>query len=224
MQVAEVMTPVSVSDSPGQTLRAAAAQMWRAQTGSLLVMEYGRLLGIVTERDLLRAVATGGDLDGTVVGDVMTADVYTVVPETPIYEAARQMAARWIRHLPVMAPAPADGAGTVVGACRCGPRRHSRRTRPGLRRGGVAERRARALPPADPDRARGPRLTGAAAGMATPTGRHPTSHGWCRTAPTRTPIWAGAGYPSPTTTSASPANVRRTTGASRVLRADGARP
>lgn len=115
MQVADVMTPVSVSDSPGQTLRAAAAQMWRAQTGSLLVIEHGRLLGIVTERDLLRAVAVGGDLDGTVVGDVMTADLYTVVPETPIYEAARQMAARWIRHLPVMAPVPAGGSGTVVG-------------------------------------------------------------------------------------------------------------
>ena len=78
-------------------------------------MEDGRLLGIVTERDLLRAVAAGGDLDRTVVGDVMTADLYTVVPETPIYEAARQMAARWIRHLPVMAPAPAGGSGTVVG-------------------------------------------------------------------------------------------------------------
>jgi CBS domain-containing protein len=109
------MTPVSVSDSPGQTLRAAATQMWRAQTGSLLVMEHGRLLGIVTERDLLRAVAASGDLDRTVVGDVMTADLYTVVPETPIYEAARQMAARWIRHLPVMAAAPAGGSGTVVG-------------------------------------------------------------------------------------------------------------
>jgi CBS domain-containing protein len=115
VQVAEVMTPVSVSDSPEQTLRAAAAQMWRSQTGSLLVMERGRLLGIVTERDLLRAVAAGGDLDATVVGDVMTADVYTVVPETPIYEAARQMAARWIRHLPVMASAPTGGSGTVVG-------------------------------------------------------------------------------------------------------------
>ncbi len=117
MQVADVMTPVSVSDSSGLTLRAAAAQMWRAQTGSLLVIEDGRLLGIITERDVLRAVAAGGDLDGTPVSDVMTADLYTVVPETPVYEAARQMAARWIRHLPVMVPAAAvdRGPGRVVG-------------------------------------------------------------------------------------------------------------
>ncbi|HSV64806.1 MAG TPA: CBS domain-containing protein [Mycobacteriales bacterium] len=109
MLVADVMTPACVADTSDETLRASAARMWLHQTGSLLVVEGGRLAGILTERDILRAVALGKDVDVTVAGDVMSRDVLTVEPETPLYEAARVMASRWIRHLPVI-----DG-GRVAG-------------------------------------------------------------------------------------------------------------
>lgn len=102
MQVADVMTSVQVSDSPNGVLRAAAARMWEQQTGSLLVMDGDHLLGIVTERDVVRAVAHGADVDGGTVGDVMTSDVLTVPPDMPLYEAARLMVSRWVRHLPVV--------------------------------------------------------------------------------------------------------------------------
>jgi CBS domain-containing protein len=95
------MTPATVTESRHDSLRAAAARMWRQQTGSLLVTEGGRLAGIITERDVLRAVALGADPDKSSVDDVMTAEVFTVPPDTQIQDAARQMAARWIRHLPV---------------------------------------------------------------------------------------------------------------------------
>jgi CBS domain-containing protein len=98
-----VMTPASVTESRGDSLRAAAARMWREQTGSLLVTEGGRLAGIITERDVLRAVALGSDPDKSSVDDVMTAEVFTVPPDTDLQDAARLMAARWIRHLPVVA-------------------------------------------------------------------------------------------------------------------------
>jgi CBS domain-containing protein len=103
VQVSDVMTPATVTDVRGDSLRAAAARMWRQQTGSLLVTEEdGRLAGIITERDVLRAVALGADPDKSSVDDVMTAEVFTVPPDTQVQDAARLMAARWIRHLPVV--------------------------------------------------------------------------------------------------------------------------
>jgi CBS domain-containing protein len=108
VHVSDVMTTASVTESPSDTLRAAASYMWSQQTGSLLVMDGDQLLGIITERDIMKAVARGHDLDAMSVSEVMTKDVLTVAPETPLYEAARHMAARWIRHLPVV-----DGSKVV---------------------------------------------------------------------------------------------------------------
>src|SRR6202046_1249045 len=70
--------------SPGRDDRgaghrhAAAERMWREQTGSLLVTQDGRLIGIITERDVLRAVALGADPDRATVDEAMTVDVFTV--------------------------------------------------------------------------------------------------------------------------------------------------
>jgi len=102
VQVRDVMTQATVTESPRDSLRSAAERMWRQQTGSLLVTDADNLLGIITERDLLRTVALGADPDKTTVDDAMTADVYTVTPDMPLQDAAREMAARWIRHLPVV--------------------------------------------------------------------------------------------------------------------------
>jgi CBS domain-containing protein len=109
VRVADIMTKASVTESPADSLRDAAARMWSQQTGSLLVMEEDELIGIITERDVMKAVARGVDLDKTAVSEIMTPDVLTVAPETSLHDAARHMAARWIRHLPVV-----DGS-TVVG-------------------------------------------------------------------------------------------------------------
>ena len=109
MLVRDVMTGAAVTDSATDTLRSAAERMWREQTGSLLVMDGGRLAGIITERDLLRAVALGADLATATVDEAMTTEVFTVSPDMPLRDAAREMAVRWIRHLPVV-----DG-GQVLG-------------------------------------------------------------------------------------------------------------
>ena len=102
MQVRDVMTQATVTESAQDSLRAAAERMWRQQTGSLLITEGEHLLGIITERDLLRTVALGADPDKTSVDDAMTTEVFTVTPDMPLQDAAREMAARWIRHLPVV--------------------------------------------------------------------------------------------------------------------------
>jgi len=109
VQVRDVMTQATVTESQHDTLRSAAERMWRQQTGSLIIAEGDQVIGIITERDLMRAVALGADPDKTTVDDAMTTQVFTVPPDMPLQDAAREMAARWIRHLPVV------GSGKLLG-------------------------------------------------------------------------------------------------------------
>jgi CBS domain-containing protein len=102
VKVSEIMTRAAVTDQADDTLADAARKMWEQQTGSLLVMDGEELLGIITERDILKAVATGVPLHETRVSDAMTKDVVTVHPSASLREAAGVMAERWIRHLPVV--------------------------------------------------------------------------------------------------------------------------
>lgn len=102
MRVSEIMTNAAVIDQPDDTLAEAARKMWQQQTGSLLVIDGEDLVGIVTERDILKAVATGVPLDDTRISQVMSKDLVTVGPGTSLREAAKIMDERWIRHLPVL--------------------------------------------------------------------------------------------------------------------------
>ncbi|HEX9891915.1 MAG TPA: CBS domain-containing protein [Actinomycetota bacterium] len=101
MRISDVMTEAAVIDRPDDTIAAAATKMWDQQTGSLLVMQGQDLVGIVTERDVLKAVATGTPMD-TPVSEVMAKDLITVSPGTSLREAAAIMTDKWIRHLPVL--------------------------------------------------------------------------------------------------------------------------
>jgi CBS domain-containing protein len=109
MRVSEIMTEAAVLDQADDTLVEAARKMWKQQTGSLLVVDGEDLVGIITERDILKAVAQGTSLDQASISDAMTKDPTTVGPGTSLREAAKIMADRWIRHLPVV-----DG-GKLVG-------------------------------------------------------------------------------------------------------------
>ena len=109
MRVSEIMTEAAVLDQADDTLVEAARKMWKQQTGSLLVVDGEDLVGIITERDILKAVAQGTSLDQATISDVMSKDPTTVGPGTSLREAAKIMAERWIRHLPVV-----DG-GKLVG-------------------------------------------------------------------------------------------------------------
>ena len=102
MKVSEVMTPAAVTDRPEDTLAEAARKMWRQQTGPLLVLDGDDLVGIVTERDILKAAATGVPLEETRVSDAMTKEVVTAHPGMSLREAAGIMTDKWIRHLPVV--------------------------------------------------------------------------------------------------------------------------
>jgi CBS domain-containing protein len=109
MKISEIMTSAAVIDQSDDTLAEAARKMWKQQTGSLLVMDDEDLVGILTERDILKAVASGAKMEEARISEVMTKDVLTIGPQASLREAAKIMADRWIRHLPVV-----DG-GKVVG-------------------------------------------------------------------------------------------------------------
>lgn len=110
MKVADIMTAAALTDEPDDTLAEASAKMWQQQTGSLLVMEGDALIGIVTERDVLRSVAQGQDPKATNLRDVMTKDPVTIDASTTLRRAAEIMFDKWFRHLPVVTE-----EGDVVG-------------------------------------------------------------------------------------------------------------
>lgn len=81
----------------------AVERMVEHNVGSLLVIEEGEIVGIVTERDYLRRVTLQGRTDrNTAVRDIISSPLITVPPETTIEECMALMTQRRIRHLPVV--------------------------------------------------------------------------------------------------------------------------
>ena len=100
--VAEVMTRDVLSVDPTASIGEAAEKMMDAGVGAVVVMEdMVRLVGIVTERDILRAVAQRARAAEARVRQWMTESVITIDPETTVDEAAKMMFEKNIRHLPV---------------------------------------------------------------------------------------------------------------------------
>ena len=110
MKVSDIMTAACLSDSPDDTVAEASAKMRQNQTGSILVMDSGKLSGILTERDVLRVVAEGQDPKAVTVREIMTSDPVTIPTHTSLKDAAQTMFDKWFRHLPVV-----TNEGDVVG-------------------------------------------------------------------------------------------------------------
>jgi CBS domain-containing protein len=91
--------------APSTSVLDAALVMNEHKIGALVVVADGRVVGIFTERDVLRrVVAERRDPVGTSVAEVMTAEVVCCTPATPLEEARAAMKNRRIRHLPVVDP------------------------------------------------------------------------------------------------------------------------
>ena len=101
MKVRDVASSAVVAVGPAQSLREAAQLMAKHRVGSAVVQDAEQLVGILTERDVLNAVASGTAPDEVSVQEIMTADVVTVGPDWDLVEAAGEMARRRIRHLVV---------------------------------------------------------------------------------------------------------------------------
>lgn len=91
-----------VSVEPDATVREAIARMMEEGVGAVAVCEGTRLVGIFTERDVLRLAAEQGDFRELRVAEVMTTRPVTATPDVLLVDAARLMGERRIRHLPVV--------------------------------------------------------------------------------------------------------------------------
>jgi CBS domain-containing protein len=102
MRVSERCHHVLITTEPDDTLLDAAGRMHYYQIGALPVYEQHRLVGIVTERDLVAALAEGADPATTIVAEYMTEGPVTAAPDDDLAAAARRMAELGVRHLPVV--------------------------------------------------------------------------------------------------------------------------
>ena len=110
MQVRDAMTPNVLTIGPSHTLRQAAQQMAARHVGAAVVLDADADgPGILTERDVLDAVARSQDPDTELAADHLTPDAVVATPEWPLTEAATAMLAGGFRHLVVC------DAGEVVG-------------------------------------------------------------------------------------------------------------
>jgi signal-transduction protein with cAMP-binding, CBS, and nucleotidyltransferase domain len=99
VQVRNLMKVPVVTIEPGRSVREAAQLMQDNVIGSVVVQESGRAVGIMTERDVLRAVAEGRDVEQTTVDDLMTKNLVSGGPNWDVVVAASVMTAHRIRHL-----------------------------------------------------------------------------------------------------------------------------
>jgi CBS domain-containing protein len=101
--ISEVMTRDVRATEPSTTIADAAKTMASEDIGPIPVVEGGRIVGIVTDRDIVvRVVAAGKDPNSTTVGEIASSDMVTVAPDDDIDDALTMMAQNQVRRLPVV--------------------------------------------------------------------------------------------------------------------------
>jgi len=102
MNIRDVMTPNPRTLTPNDSIQSAARIMRDEDTGAIPVVENGRAVGMLTDRDIVvRAVADGAQLDRPL-REIVTAGVVAVTPEMSTREASELMSEHQVRRLPVV--------------------------------------------------------------------------------------------------------------------------
>lgn len=120
MHVREGMSEVVLTVGPGHTLREAAEAMCRRNVGAAVVLDpesHGP--GLITERDLLRAVAAGKDPNEETVGSHLTSELKFAAPEWSLEQAAAAMVRGGFRHLLVVDHGEMAGMLSMRDIVRC---------------------------------------------------------------------------------------------------------
>lgn len=101
MRVSEVMTAQVATARPDETIRAVGRKMSEVDSGVIPIADDGKLVGVVTDRDIvIRAVAEGANLDDAV-STIMSPDPQTCTEEDTVADAVGKMASHKIRRLVV---------------------------------------------------------------------------------------------------------------------------
>ena len=108
--LADVMRTEVIDVAPEDTLGEVAERMSEVNVGAVVVKDYGRLIGILTERDMLKAMAARVHTSDARVRQWMTEDPLTASADMGVEEAAQVMLENNFRHMPIV-----DESGGVVG-------------------------------------------------------------------------------------------------------------
>ncbi|MBA2379489.1 MAG: CBS domain-containing protein [Blastocatellia bacterium] len=102
MRCRDIMTTTVKTASASTTLQEVAEIMRDGDVGSVPVLTRGKLVGIITDRDIVvRATALGKD-PSTPVEEAMTGEIYSVAPDDYLFEAVRLMGDKQVRRVPVV--------------------------------------------------------------------------------------------------------------------------
>lgn len=114
IRVKDVMAKEPVMVESERTVKETAIEMDRSGHGCLLVKSCGKIVGIITERDLVRkALTKGGSMTRTKIKNIMSSPLIVVEPDASVEEAAKVMAKHKVRRLPVVGPGGLAGLITV---------------------------------------------------------------------------------------------------------------
>lgn len=98
----DIMTRSVATTTPDAEIRAVAALMRESDIGAVPVLDAGKLVGIVTDRDIVvRVIAEGGDAS-TPISQAMSTELFTVSPDDFVFGAIRLMGERKVRRVPVV--------------------------------------------------------------------------------------------------------------------------
>ncbi len=103
MFVRDIMEREVVSVSGSSSVKDAAKKMRDNNVGTLAVLDDGRLIGLLNDRQIaLKVIATGSDPDTMQVSEIMTRDPVTCPPDTDLFRASEIMGSRHFRRLPIV--------------------------------------------------------------------------------------------------------------------------
>jgi CBS domain-containing protein len=112
-RLADVMTTEVLAVAPEDTIGEAAEKMTQHGVGAVVVSDFGRMIGIFTERDLMRAVAGRVHSSEARVREWMTPDPVTMTEDMSVEQAGETMIQRGFRHIPVVAGDRAVGIVSI---------------------------------------------------------------------------------------------------------------
>jgi CBS domain-containing protein len=125
-QLRDIMTTEVLTTSAERPVAEVTGMMVKARVGSVMVLQGPWLVGILTERDVLRAAASHSDLTKSPVSEWMTKDPITATSDTTTEEAADVMLANGFRHLPILDGRDLKGVVSIRDVLASGIRRRSR--------------------------------------------------------------------------------------------------
>jgi len=126
IQLRDIMTTEVLTTSAERPVVEVTTMMVKTRVGSAVVMQGPWLAGILTERDVLRAAASGSDLTRSPVSEWMTRDPVTATPDMTTAEAAELMLSNGFRHLPVVEGRTLKGVVSIRDVLASGIRRRPR--------------------------------------------------------------------------------------------------